>query len=565
MIFKSKTATVDIPNIDIATYCLEEGKKSSRKYDNNAGYAIRDGETKRSFTIHELESQSIAFGSGLVNEFGFKRDNVLAVFSQNSIYYPVAIFGTIMTGGIVTLANPTYNARELAHQLRDSGASIIATQTAFLQITKDAIKLGNIGIPDSKILLMDAIKNPSDKHRHISDVYSNLTFKRFKIKDEYEADNKISILSYSSGTTGLAKGVVLTNKNIVTTALVNSNFLNADGDHDRSSLPPIYLSMLPFYHIYGLVLNLFIGMMNSVGLVILPKFEMKRFFELVQDEKITFAHIVPPVIISLLNEPNVGRYDLSSLKFLMTGAAPLGKDVLTRFIEKFNGVKIIRSYGLTEASPTICLSYKDHPFDGSSGVLLGNIEAKVIDESGKKLGVGEVGELCFRGSNMTKQYLNNVKATKASIDDEGFFHTGDVGYIDENTNLFIVDRIKELIKYKGFQVAPAELESLLLLHEDVADSAVVGIYREELGTELPKAYITLAGSNNTKLPKDQIKCKVDAILAWINNQVAPHKKLRGGIEVLEIIPKSASGKILRRELREMEKRKLELLQKIPKL
>ncbi|OMJ28337.1 putative 4-coumarate-CoA ligase 1 [Smittium culicis] len=249
----------------------------------------------------------------------------------------------------------------------------------------------------------------------------------------------------------------------------------------------------------------------------------------------------------------------------MTGAAPLGKDVLMRFVEKFNGVKIVRSYGLTEASPTICLSYQDHPFDGSSGVLLGNIEAKVVDESGKKLGVDEIGELCFRGSNMTKQYLNNIEATKASIDDEGFFHTGDVGYIDENTNIFIVDRIKELIKYKGFQVAPAELESLLLLHENVADSAVVGIYREEMGTELPKAFITLSGSNSTNLSKDQIKSKVDAIMAWVNNQVAPHKKLRGGIEVLDIIPKSASGKILRRELREMEKGKLELLQKTSKL
>ncbi|OLY85115.1 4-coumarate-CoA ligase 1 [Smittium mucronatum] len=564
MIFNSRIPDVFIPNVDISTYCLSKGKASHDSLMMKTDYCIKDYYTKRSFSIIDLEVYSAGLASGLMNNLNFKKDDVLAIFSQNSIFYPIAIFGTLMTGGVVTLANPTYNARELAHQLKDSGATIIATQSALLDTVKGAISLGNFDIPDSKIMLIDTCKNEADEAQHISDIYSDLPFTRYIINDQFEAENKIAVLSYSSGTTGLSKGVMLTHKNILTSVIITSDFSYADGQYDRSVAPPVFVSMLPFYHIYGLVANLFIGIVYSIGMVVLPKFDIHSFLKLIQDERVTFAHIVPPTIVSMINEPATGKYDLSSLRFAMTGAAPLGKEVLARFCQKFKNVSIIRSYGLTEASPTICISGKNYPFDGSSGVLLSNTQAKVVDENGVIVGVGQVGELCFRGTNIMKGYLNNPKSTKDTIDSDGFLHTGDIGYLDEKTNIFIVDRMKELIKYKGFQVAPAELESLLLLHDDVAESAVIGIYHENMATELPKAFVTLTSLNTTLTGSQKIE-KANQVLTWINGQVAPHKKLRGGIQVVDVIPKSASGKILRRELRDAEKKKLYSLEKASKL
>ncbi|OLY78065.1 putative 4-coumarate-CoA ligase 3 [Smittium mucronatum] len=557
MIFSSKFKDVQIPDVDIPTFMLEMGKRSYKSAEKNVDYAIKDYSTGKSFTIEDLESQSVAFASGLVNDMKLGKDDVVAIFSQNSIYYPVVIFGTLMMGGIATLVNPTYSPRELAHQLVDSGAKVIVTKSDLLQQVKEAIAVKGVDLPASRILVMDTIKDPKGLNRHLSDIYSNLPFSRYSIKSYSEAKDKVAILSYSSGTTGLSKGVMLTHKNILTAAIINSNFSNMDGHHDRSVSPPVYISMLPFYHIYGLVINLFIGLMNSAGLVVLEKFDIHTFFKLLQDEKVTFAHLVPPVIISMINEPGVQKYDLSNLKLVMTGAAPLGKDVLVKFCEKYKGVSVVIAYGMTETSPSVSVTFRDHPFDGSSGVLLSNTQAKVVDDEGKELGPNQIGELCFKGMNVMKGYLNNPKATKNSVDFDGFYHTGDVGYIDLDTNIFIVDRIKELIKYKGFQVPPAELESLLLLHEDVADSAVIGVQHEDLGTELPKAYVRLT-SNHDGLSGDHKEAKANEILAWVNGQVAPHKKLRGGVEVLDIIPKSASGKILRRQLRQMENNRLKL-------
>ncbi|PVV01885.1 hypothetical protein BB560_003681 [Smittium megazygosporum] len=296
----------------------------------------------------------------------------------------------------------------------------------------------------------------------------------------------------------------------------------------------------------------------------MPKFDSDLMLEIIEKDKIQFLHIVPPIIIGLVNNPNVDKYDLSSLRGIRTASAPMGKDHLNKFYRIFKDIGVVRAYGLTETSPTLTNSFMHHPNDGSSGVLLSNVEAKVIDKQGNLLGYNQEGELCFRGPNIMLGYLNNPEANRLSLDKDGFFHTGDTGFVDKQGNFHIVGRIKDLIKYKGLQVAPPELEGLLLDHPDVVDSAVIGIDSEELATELPKAYITLATKYNN-LTEQQKTQKCLEVRKWVDEQVAPHKRLRGGVEIINNIPKNPSGKVLKGILREMEKDKMKIKSLKPSL
>ncbi|PVV01344.1 hypothetical protein BB560_004239 [Smittium megazygosporum] len=558
MIFKSQFPTLEIPTTDFASFCFVEARREYSRKLNQKDFAICDGPSGKQLSLFDIERLSNSFASGLVNNFNFKDKDVVAVFSPNSIYYPIVVFGTLMCGGICSLANPTYTARELAHQLKDSNVKALATQSHLLNVAKEAIKISGLNIPDSRIILLDLEASPPAPITHISSFFSDKYYKRFKIYTPEECKERVAILFYSSGTTGLSKGVMLTHRNLISAILQNTIFNYNDGFFDKTQFLNRILAILPHYHSYGFVLSLMVGFCTATGVVTVPSFTIESFLSTIQKYRITFAHVVPPIIISILNYPKLPDYDLSSCRFFMTGAAPLGKDVLAKFKKTLPNAYMLTSYGMTEASPAVSLGFKSHPHDGSSGVLLSSMEAKVIDEDGNLLGYNQIGELCVRGPNIMKGYLNNEEATKNSIDSDGFMHTGDIAYVGKNENYYIVDRKKELIKYKGFQVPPAELESLLYLHDDVADSAVIGIYLEDKATEVPKAFITLS-SRNKDLTKYQMDLKVRQIQEWVDSQVAPYKKLRGGIEVLEIIPKTASGKILRRDLRNMTniKKKLE--------
>ncbi|OLY84302.1 4-coumarate-CoA ligase 1 [Smittium mucronatum] len=564
MIFKSQLPSLDFPNIDIPQYCFTQGKINYAMARNRTKFALCDGPTGKTFNIEQVEAKSTQFASGLANKLGFKRDEVLALYTPNTIYYPIVVYGTLMTGGIVTLANPNYTARELAFQLKDSNSKAVATQSDLIPVVKEAISIAKLNILDSDIIILDTVGKSGSSYVHIEQFLTNLPFKAFEIGTKEEAENKVAVLPYSSGTTGLPKGVMLTHKNIVSNIIMNSCFAVNDNWIDRSVLAPTFVGVLPFYHIYGFVSILNLGIAMSIGLVVMPKFESNKFLSIIQDYKITFGHIVPPIIMGLINNPDIGKYDISSMKAIRTASAPLGEKALNKFFGIFKNIGVVRAYGLTETSPTLCNSYKDHENDGSSGVLLHNLEAKVIDPDGNLLGYNQPGELCFRGPTIMKGYLNNIEATTRSIDSDGFFHTGDVGFVTESNDFHVIDRIKELIKYKGFQVAPAELESLLLSHPDIADCAVIGIYDEDQATELPKAFVTLA-PNNSKLSESQKLAKIKQMTEWLNSQVAPHKKLRGGMEVLDNIPKSQAGKILKNVLKNNEKAKRQLSNLNPRL
>jgi len=269
----------------------------------------------------------------------------------------------------------------------------------------------------------------------------------------------------------------------------------------------------------------------------MEKFDLKNYLELIQAHKASRLHVVPPVALALAKNPLCNNFDLSSVKVLFCGAAPLGASLEHEIITKYPNLKVKQAYGMTELSPATHIVPSYGIKSGSVGLLLPNQVAKIVSTlTGNVVGIMEHGEICIKGPNVMKGYLNNPEATKATVDSEGFLHTGDLGYVDKDGYYFIVDRVKELIKYKGNQVAPAELEELLLTHPAVADAAVVGIPDEEAG-ELPKAYV-VGKPNHTCHPKE--------LHDFLEDKIAPHKRMRGGIEFIQAIPKTASGKILRR-------------------
>lgn len=292
---------------------------------------------------------------------------------------------------------------------------------------------------------------------------------------------------------------------------------------------------------------------RGVTTYIMQGFELGKFCKTIEQEKITIAYIVPPVALALAKSPLVDQYNLRSLQMMHSSAAPTPKEVIVAIHHRL-GVPVKQGYGLSEASPGVAtqrLEDWNKPI-GCSGRLASNISAKFMSD-GKEVSHGEDGELCLKGPNIFKGYYNDPKATSQSFDAEGWYHTGDIGHVDEQNNIYITDRIKELIKYNGFQVAPAQLEGLLLGHPAVADVAVIGVYSDERATELPRAYIVVAGRyrEDGKLEQDLHK--------WLNERVSSHKRLRGGVRFVDVIPKSNAGKVLRRVL--VAQAKLEKSQK----
>jgi acyl-CoA synthetase (AMP-forming)/AMP-acid ligase II len=341
-------------------------------------------------------------------------------------------------------------------------------------------------------------------------------------------------MPYSSGTTGLPKGVTLTHYNLVANIC------------QTQALFPIELerviAVLPFYHIYGLTVLLNISLHRGDTIITMPRFDLEQFLQLMQQHKVTRAYLVPPIVLALAKHPLVSKYDLSGLLSVNSGAAPLGDNIEQACADRL-GCFVAQGYGLTETSPVISTTPIDPALrrGGSAGLLIPNTECKVVDPgSGKELDANEQGEIWVRGPQIMKGYLNQPEATAAMLGSDGWLHTGDIGYVDGDGYLFVVDRLKELIKYKGFQVAPAELESLLLKHPAVADAAVIPHPDLEAG-EVPKAFVVMKGA-----------ATADELMAFVNEQVAPYKKIRM-VETVTEIPKSAAGKILRRTLIERER------------
>ena len=461
------------------------------------------------------------------------------MYTPNSIDTPVITWGAHFAGATVSPANPGYTVDELAFQLKDSGAKALVTQLAVIEIAKQAC--AKVGIPENRIILMGEERDPENRFKHFTSIRNLSGTDRYR-RVRVDPDKDLAFLVYSSGTTGHPKGVMLSHTNIVANVLqmayAEKNITTADR----------IISFLPFFHIYGLTCIMHFATYLGTLCVVMPKFAIEDWCSIVQKERITFAFVVPPVVLLLSKHPCVADYDLSSIRMLSSGAAPLTRDIVTA-VNKRTKLAVKQGYGLSETSPATHMQQWDEwdRFIGAVGKMLPNQTAKFMNEKDEEVATGEVGELWIKGPNIFKGYLNNAEGTRNALTDDDYFKTGDVGYLDKDGNFYITDRVKELIKYKGFQVPPAELEGLLASHEKINDVAVLGVYREDLASEVPLAYVVAKDQKDVE--RDGGKGLEKEIQDWLASKVAQHKRLRGGVKFTNEIPKSASGKILRRMLK----------------
>ncbi|KAI9808311.1 MAG: hypothetical protein M1825_004768 [Sarcosagium campestre] len=487
----------------------------------------------------------------------------MAIYSSNCIDTPAIMWGCLWTGGIISPANPGYTIQELAFQLRDSGAKALITQQAHLSNALEAAKEANI--PSDRIVIIG--DDGEGDAQHFFDFIKPVDYAS-PLPPEIEVLGKahidpgrdVAFLVYSSGTTGQPKGVMLSHTNIVSNILQleagEAGNLTHDGgprgEGDKT------LSFLPFFHIYGLTCQIHQAIYIGLTLVVMARFDLERFCAVVEEHQITFAYVVPPVVLLLGKHPVVDRYDLSSIRMMNSGAAPLTAQLVEAVYQRLK-IPIKQGYGLSETSPTTHMQdWKDwRTTVGSVGRLLPNQMAKYMSPEEEEVPVGQTGELWIKGPNVFLGYLNNPEGTRNALSADGYLKTGDVGHQDCDGSFFITDRAKELIKYKGYQVAPAELEGLLAAHPKVRDVAVVGLYDAELASEVPRAFIVPAeGADTTEEVAGEIS-------HWLQDRVANHKRLRGGVAWIDEVPKSASGKILRRLLRvEAEKQQSSLRAKL---
>ena len=509
--------TSPLPDVEIPDQSITDCVFASVA-DRADEVAITDGASS-SYTFSELHAAVRSLGGGLSSR-GVGPGTTVAILAPNVPEYAIVFHGIALAGGTVTTINPTYGPEEVRHQLTDAEASWLVTIPMFLETARTAAEGTGVeqivvmGEAEGAIPLASLFGPPIDQ-----------------VPVDYA--EHVVVLPYSSGTTGLPKGVMLTHRNLVANiAQMEYTFVPSEGE--------VALAVLPFFHIYGMQVLMNMLLAFGVRVVTMPRFDMIRALELVQEQRITRFFAVPPMVLGLAKHPVVDDFDLSSIKQIFSGAAPLGADLAAAAAARV-GCEVVQGYGMTELSPVSHCTPEGQFRPGTSGVTISNTEIRIVDpESGDDLDVGGRGELLVRGPQVMKGYLNNAEATAETLDADGWLHTGDVAIVDEENHVSIVDRIKELIKYKGFQVPPAELEAVLVTHPSVADAAVIGIPDEEAG-ELPKAFVTLAPG------------AAEPTLADLQDHVAGHlatyKQVRV-LEVLEAIPKSASGKILRRELRD---------------
>ncbi|KAK7057531.1 4-coumarate--CoA ligase-like 7 [Favolaschia claudopus] len=538
--------------------------------------AFIDADSGATITRAQLVHLTLSFAYGLKHHPNTSpvatRGSTVLIFSPNSLAWPVVLFGSVAAGLRCTLANSAYTRTELAFQYSDSGATLIMTTEDGLSVVQEMFAEIGIAKEDAAKRIIVLSKDlrwaggPSAPRSPASNGLLKMEdlLDRGKLDQEekFEGSDALETLyiCYSSGTTGKPKGVETTHQNMTTLIdIVSAPF-------DLRAKGTVMLGILPFYHIYGIAKLVHAPFCQGCPVVIQTKFEPEKFCSVIQRFRVTHALVVPPVLVILARHPAVDQYDMSTVRYLFSGAAPLGaplaKQVKERLLAKRGGrgdLVITQGYGLTETSPTTHIlegADSDRKM-GSIGKLLPNLEARLVEDDEGKVDAapGEPGELWIRGKTVMKGYLNNPSATENSITPDRWFKTGDVAVRDKEGYYYIVDRRKELIKYKA-SMPPAELESVLLSHPDIADAAVIGLYSAKEATELPRAYVVHA--HLEKVKSAQAKAEfARSVVKWIESKVARHKYLRGGVGVIEIIPKSAAGKILRRELRELAKREAE--------
>ncbi|MEU6943838.1 4-coumarate--CoA ligase family protein [Streptomyces sp. NPDC046316] len=493
--------------------------------------ALIDGVAGTTLTYAQVDAFHRRIAAGLA-EAGVRKGDVVALHSPNTVLFPVAFYAATRAGASVTTVHPLSTPEEFAKQLQDSSARWIVTVSPLLAPARRAAELAG-GIEE--ILVCD--QAPEDEG--VRSLQSMLATTAPEPHLVIDPDEDVAALPYSSGTTGVPKGVMLTHTSIATNLAQLEPFVPM-GPGDR------ILAVLPFFHIYGLTALMNAPLRQGATVVVLPRFELDQFLAAIEKHRINGLYVAPPIVLALAKHPAVADHDLSSLEYIVSAAAPLDASLAEACSARLKLPPVRQAYGMTELSPGTHVVPLDavSPPPGAVGKLLPSTEMRILslDDPSKDAEPGAEGEVAIRGPQVMKGYLGRPDATAAMIDADGWVHTGDVGRVDEDGWLFVVDRVKELIKYKGFQVAPAELEALLLTHQGVADAAVIGVDDEE-GTEIPKAFVVRQPSAPELTAED--------VMAYVAGKVAPYKKIRR-VEFIDGVPRAASGKILRRELRDRE-------------
>jgi acyl-CoA synthetase (AMP-forming)/AMP-acid ligase II len=499
MVHRSPYPDVQVPDVSLTEYVLGDAERHGDKP------ALVDGPSGAVTTYAELAGRVRAAAAGLAAE-GIGPSDAVALLGPNGADWPVAYHAVISLGAVASPINPLLTPEEIAAQLRTANAKAVIAAEPLRAAVADA------GLP---VHPLESLPSAAGDAGSAS----------------VDPADDLAVLPFSSGTTGLSKGVMLTHRNLV------ANMEQIRSVH-RIGADDVLIGVLPFFHIYGQTVVLNLGLSQGATIVTMPRFDMGQFLDLLERHRVTRAHIAPPVVLGLAKVPGVEGRDLA-LRVVISGAAPLDAETAERAGERL-GAPIRQGYGMTEASPVTHIA-SDDELDrldpGSIGPLVASTEGRLVDPDSGEDTDGD-GELWVRGPQVMRGYLGDEEATAATLTEDGWLKTGDVARVDGDGSFRIVDRVKELIKYKGYQVPPAELEALLVGHPAVADAAVIPI-RDDAGGEAPKACVVPAGD---ELDEDEL-------MAWVAERVAPYKRIRA-VEVVDEIPKSASGKIMRRLLRD---------------
>ncbi len=494
--------------------------------------ALIDPATGAETTYGALRQQIDAFAGALADR-GVGPGTVVGLLCPNVPAFATVFHGLLRLGATVTTINSLYTAAEIHKQLEDAGASWLITVSPLLPQAREAAQRSSI--PDERVIVLDG----AEGHPNLREL---LTAGKTPPEVDFDPATHIAVLPYSSGTTGVPKGVILTHTNLVANVAQSLEVLRTT-EEDR------ILAVLPFFHIYGMTVLLNLALRQRSSLVTMAKFDLVEFLKNTQDYACTYLFIAPPVAVALAKHPIVDEFDISSVRVIFSGAAPLDGETGERAGARIHA-KTLQGYGMSELSPVSHATPDNRPDIpvSSIGVVVPNCVCKLIDiETGEEItevgedGVSAAGELWVKGPNVMTGYLNRPEATAETLDADGFLHTGDIAVYHEGGYFSIVDRLKELIKYKGYQIAPAELEAILLGHPKIADAAVIGVLDDDR-QEIPKAFV---------VPAADADLTEDEVMEFVAGEVAPHKKVRR-VEFIGQVPKSAARKILRKDLRARE-------------
>jgi acyl-CoA synthetase (AMP-forming)/AMP-acid ligase II len=487
--------------------------------------ALVDGPSGLTVTYAVLAARMEGVAAGLAAR-GFGPGDVLALWAPNLPQWAGVALGAMAAGGTVTGANPSYTERELAQQLDDSGASILVTVPPLLPAARSAAAAAGV----REVLVLGTAEGATP--------VAALLDAGTPGPEVADDPGAVALLPYSSGTTGLPKGVMLTHANLVTMLRQMNRGLRVT-EHDT------VLAVAPFFHVMGFMATLALPLASGATVVTMPRFDLGQLLALVQRHRVSVLVVPPPVMAALARHPMVDHHDLSSVELVVSGGAPLGADLQRAVAARLPGAAVGQGWGMTETAIGATMpDRRTGTTPGSVGRVVPNTELRVVDpHSGRDLGAGEPGELWVRGPQVMKGYLHNPAATAETLDAGGWLHTGDLGQVDHDGNVFVTDRLKELIKVSAYQVAPAELEALLLGHPAVADAAVVPRPDPAHG-EVPVAVVVPRGAVDG-----------EALMAWVAERVAPHKRIRA-VRFADAVPRTPSGKLLRRVLVDQDRQRV---------